>query len=260
MKQEIRTIVVDDENRSRNILKQLIVKYCPELTLVGEACSVESAKQLIENENPDLIFLDVEMPYGSGFDLLKAMNEIDFEVVFVTGFDQYAIKAIKYHALDYMLKPIDISELEKVVVSIVKNFKKKNENERLKALVKSIQTKEASLKIMINGHNGREVVRLEDILRCEAEGSCTWFNLVDGRKLLSTKNLGEYDKLFPKENSDSHIQFMRVHHAHLVNLNYVQKYCSTQRKIHLSNGCIIQVAQRRSSVFTRAIKEFNLGF
>ena len=198
---KIRTVIIDDEQKSRSILQSMLQKYCPQVTVVGEAESAEQALRVILKEKPNLIFLDVEMPHGSGFELLKQLPNLSFEVVFVTGLDFYALQAIKFHALDYLLKPVDIEELIQAVLKTETVLEQKLDNERLTQLLTSLNNPDHEMRqIAIPTLEGRVFIPVEEIIRCEADGGCTWFSLTNNRRILSFKNLGEYEKLLPGAN------------------------------------------------------------
>ena len=255
----IRAVIVDDEERVRNVLQTMVEKYTPDITVVGSADSVEAAYSLILKEKPNLIFLDVEMPYNNGFDLLKKLPKPDFEVIFVTGFDHYALKAIKFHALDYLLKPIDIQELKKAVQKVKETLAKSLNAERMTQLLNNLDNpKSDTQKITIPNAHGREFILVENIICCSADGSCTWFYLADNRKILSTINLGEYEKLLPNAYSGYANGFYRIHHGHLINLRYIQIVNRRESYVQMKDNQKISIAARRKAAFLDLLKDLNL--
>ena len=255
----IKALIVDDEQKSRNILRSMIGKYCPEVHVAGLADSADSGYELFVREQPDLVFLDVEMPHGSGFDLLKRLPSTDFEVIFVTGFDHYALQAIKFHALDYLLKPVDIDELiqavHKVKLSLAENLNK----QRLSQLLNNLNNpNQASHKIAIPTMSGREYISVEKIVRCTADGGCTWFHLTDKRKILSSKNLGEYEKILPDAYSSGIHRFFRVHYGHLINLNFIEIVNRRDNFVQMKDAAKIGIAQRRKATFLDLLKQINM--
>ena len=260
MNKKIKALIIDDEKRSRDILKFMLEKYCPEVEVLSLAESAEAAYNKIQELQPNLLFLDIEMPFGTGFDLLKRLSKIDFEVIFVTGFDHYALKAIKYHALDYLLKPVDIDELIEAVKKVDQLLSKKIDTERLDLLLKNLQdSNQEQQQIAITRQDGREFIPVKNIVRCLADGSCTWFFLDDGRKLLSSKNLGEYEKILPKPNGQFQNRFFRIHYSHLVNLSYIQKFNRKEKFVELKTGDQIAIAQRRGTPFSEILKQMKLS-
>jgi len=259
MENKIKAMIIDDESKSRDNLKWILEKYCPSVQILAQANSAKTAYILINELKPNLLFLDVEMPRGSGFDLLKMLPNIDFEVVFVTGFDHYALQAIKYHALDFLLKPIDIDELIECVDKVEIQVNKKLDTERLERLLENLENKNTELQqIAIPLKDGREFIPVEQITGCEADGSCTWINLESGRKILSSKNLGEYEKLLPKPDTKFKNRFFRVHYKHIINLSSIKKFNRGEKYIELNDGSKISIAQRRVSSFSDVLREMGL--
>lgn len=211
----LRTIIVEDEQTSRDILKNYLVKYCPTVTVLGEAKNIDEAMVLIRNNELDLIFLDVEMPYGSGFDLLDKLGKIDFEVVFVTAYNQYAIEALNKHASYYLLKPISIDDLIKAVdyVTLLKEKEYELQNSVLTPKAHPVNEK-----ITIPKQDGFEVVEMKNIIYCKADDNYTELYLVDGHKKLVSKTLKYFDDIL-KENG-----FARIHKSYLVNVSYITSY------------------------------------
>ncbi|MEO1413021.1 MAG: LytTR family DNA-binding domain-containing protein [Bacteroidota bacterium] len=259
MKKAIRSLIIDDENKSREVLKWMLQEYCPEVEILGLAESAEVAFEQIQRLHPNLLFLDVEMPYGTGFDLLKRLPQIDFEVIFVTGFDHYALKAIKYHALDYLLKPVDIDELIEAVKKVQWQIDKRMDTERLEKLLSNLQNQDAGQRqIAITQQDGREFIPVANITRCQADGACTWFYLVDGRRLLSSKNLGEYEKILPSPQGNYQNCFFRSHYGHLINLSQIKRLNRREKYVELKNGQRVPIAQRRAPRFSEILKQMNL--
>ena len=255
----IRALIIDDEPRGRNILRTLLGKYCPEVNIIGDADSADAAYAMILKHKPNLLFLDVEMPHGSGFDLLKRLPNTDFEVIFVTGFDHYALQAIKFHALDYLLKPVDIDELMQAVQKVKVALAESLNTHRLTQLLDNLNNPDqAAHKIAIPNAEGREFISVENIIRCASDGNCTWFFLKTGRKILSTKNLGEYEKLLPDAHSNGVHRFFRVHHGHLINLNYIQFVNRRENFVQMKDDAKIGIAHRRKSSFLDLLKRLNL--
>jgi len=254
MANRITTLIVDDEKRSRNTIKLMLTDYCPQIEIIGFATSANEGIDMIRNLNPQLVLLDVEMPHGSGFDLLREIGAIDFEVIFITGFDHYALQAIKFNALDYVLKPVDIDELVMAISKVEQQINSSLNNERLRRMVENFENKQ-NQQLALPSRDGHEFISIGEIVYCEADGPCTWFHLSSGRKLLSSKNLGEYEKLLPSPNDILPDNFFRIHYKYLVNLKYVTNYHYGEKRIKLTTGKSVDVAFRRSKTFRDVLNQ-----
>ncbi|MEM1320865.1 MAG: LytTR family DNA-binding domain-containing protein [Bacteroidota bacterium] len=255
----IRAVIIDDEQKSRSILRSMLNNYCPQVRVVGEAASATEGLTIIKGQQPNLVFLDVEMPHGSGFELLKQLPSLNFEVIFVTGFDFYALQAIKFHALDYLLKPVDIEELVQAVNKTAEVLQQKLDNERLTKLLINLSNPGQELKqIAIPTNDGRVFIPIEEILRCEADGGCTWFYLSDNRRLLSSKNLGEYEKLLPNADLPSSDIFYRVHYGHIINLRFIRSLNRRDSYVEMQDDTTISIAQRRKAPFIELLRQQKL--
>ncbi len=229
----LKAIIVEDEQTSREILRNYLVKYCPKVQVMGEAANVDEALVLIRNHDLDLVFLDVEMPYGNAFDLLDKVGDRTFETVFVTAYDHYAIDALNAHASYYLLKPIDIDKLIEAV-DYIKEIKEK-ENSLQNTVLKPKQAT-VNGKITIPLQHGFEVLQIEDILYCQADDNYTQIFVGDKKKLVS-KTL----KYFEDTLSDN--GFARVHKSYLVNVNAITEYRKGKGgSVVLKNGKEIMVS------------------
>jgi len=243
---ELKTIIVEDEQTSREILKNYLTKYCPTVTVIGEASNIDEAMILIRNNELDLIFLDVEMPYGSGFDLLDKFDETDFEVVFVTAYNQYAIEALNNHASYYLLKPISIDELIKAV-DYVSQIKTKEGQLQDAVLVPKIKVSDH--KITIPTQDGFEVLEMKDILYCKADDNYTELFLKNNQKKLVSKTLKYFEDIL-KESG-----FARIHKSFLVNVSYIASYKKGKGgTISLSNGKELSVSASKKAEFLSYFK------
>ena len=211
---KLQTIIVEDEETSRDILKSYLQKYCPKVTVVGEAANVEEALKLIRNHELDLVFLDVEMPYGNAFDLLDQVGDRQFETVFVTAYDHYAIDALNAHASYYILKPISI---DKLIASVDYVHEIKEKENALQDSVLTTSLSQVAGKITIPVQQGFEVLEVKDILYCQADDNYTHIHLEKGQKLVS-KTLKYFEDLLAE------FGFARVHKSFLVNVNAVTEY------------------------------------
>ena len=241
----ITSILVDDETQNRTLLRTLLEEYCEGVSVLGEAANVQEAVTLINEQKPDVVFLDIEMPKESGFRLYKYFNEIDFEIVFTTAYPKYAIKAIKLAALDYLVKPIDLDEL----VSALDRVREKKllgvNSDANHQYMGQLVANQPAQKIALTTKEGFIFVRIEDIVRCEADKSYTIFIFKDRKKLVTSKNLASYEELLKG------FGFKRVHRSHLINPNYIQQYFRGKPlMITMEDGASITIsAQKRDDLF-----------
>ena len=254
MSTELKTIVVDDEPDAVNFISSIINEYCPKLEIAGTANSVKEGKKLIIEKSPDLVFLDVEMPHGSGFDLLGHFPEKNFDVIFITAFNHYAIKAIKFSAVDYILKPININEFIKAVDKVLdKRTNNENKNKNFSALLENVRSSLPS-KLAIPTSDGMEYLNTKEIIRIEADRSYTWFYLKDKRKLLVSRNLKEYQELLSERN------FFRTHNSHLINLEHVKKYIRHEGgAIELIDGSQVPISRGKRDLFLLQMSKMSKG-
>ncbi len=240
----IPTLIVDDNKHNRAVLVKLITEYCPDIKIIGEASSVETAEAAIKKLNPELIFLDIDLGDGTAFELLTKVPESKHHIVFVTAFDKFAVDAFKVNAIDYLLKPISISDLEQSVEK-VKQYKKTINYEKLLQDLLNSRAREINQnkRIVISSQSGLKFVEPLNIIRCEADGRYTKIVLLDKSALLSSKNLKEFEDELPPD------LFFRVHHSHLINIKQVDQYYRNDDLIIMSNGDKIPLAQRKKNEF-----------
>lgn len=211
-----KVIIIDDESRPRRDLKTLIKEYCPHLEVIGEAEGVHSGEKLIRTAKPDAVFLDIAMQDGSGFDLLDRFEHFPFKVVFQTAFDEFAVKAFKYNAVDYLLKPVSIRDLKRAAAKISAQQDRNEMNLQLLSLLESTQ-KKTFKKIVLSGSEGMHFVEISQIIRLQSQANYTTFFLNSGEKITITKTIKTYEELLPKD------AFFRPHQSHIVNMEYVAK-------------------------------------
>jgi len=242
----IKAIIVDDEANNRENLRLALASYCKEVTIIGEADSAITALDLIKAQPPDLVFLDIAMPLGDGFQLLESLDHIHFDIIFVTAYNQHAIRAIKFCAIDYLLKPIDVLELKQAVNRVLSNQEKKQQQQKLELLSSQLGTPK---KIALPQSDHVEFIALSEIIRCQGEKNYTWFYLQDGRKLLVSQTLKEYVGLL----EDAH--FFRVHQSHLINLQQIKKYSRRDGGyVVMTDKEIVPVARNRKDALQVALK------
>lgn len=231
---------MDDEQHNVNILSQMLIKNHPEIEITGTANSAEEARSLIHQVKPDLVFLDVKMPVENGFDLLESLSEINFEVVFVTAFDKYALKAIKFCAIDYLLKPIAPKDLETALSRVRQVFHERNQNKRLMHLLDNLKSDARPQKIALPTANELHFVEVDKIIRCQAENNYTHFYLDNGCSVLVSKTLKEWDELL------SDYGFIRTHQSHLINKQYVKAYVKKEGGyLAMMDGSQVSISKQR---------------
>ena len=213
----IKALVIDDENRTRDLIAKMINSFGLGIKAISDGESVVSGLKAIEEHNPDIVFLDIQMPDGTGFDLLRSLPNKSFEVIFITAHEEFAIKAIKFSALDYILKPIDADELKAAVERAIKSLGSKKEEIQFDALQLNIQPNQKR-RLVLKTHESVHVVELDSIIRCESERNYTSFFINGGKKIVVSKTLKDYEILLAGHN------FLRVQQSHLINLDFVSRY------------------------------------
>jgi two-component system, LytTR family, response regulator len=243
MSRKLTTVIIDDEPDAVDFISTIVREYCTELEIKGTAHNVKDGVQIIKDIIPDLLFLDVEMPNGTGFDLLTYFPEKNFDVIFITAFNHYAIRAIKFSAVDYILKPINIEEFIESVNRVIHKHKTVSGNENLEVLLENIRTSNPT-RLVIPTSDGREYLNPKDIIRIEADRSYSWFFISDKRKILVSKHLKEFQDLLNDRN------FFRPHNSHLINLDYVRKFVRNDGGyIIMSDGSQIPISRTRKDLF-----------
>lgn len=244
----LRSVVVDDERHVRETLVTLIHDYCTGVEVVATAASAHEAREVIALHAPDIVFLDVEMPGGNGFELLGSFSQINFGVIFVTAYDHYAIRAIKLSALDYLLKPVDPSELVRAVAKASASLPAEGAGRRRHVVAREASIAHGHEKIAVPTEEGLVFVVIENLVRCRAEGNYTRLFLADGAQLLSSRTLGDYETLLSESG------FFRVHHSHLVNVHHARKYVKGKGGIlMMSDGAEVEVSVRRKDAFLESV-------
>ncbi|MEM6272868.1 MAG: LytTR family DNA-binding domain-containing protein [Bacteroidota bacterium] len=237
-----KVLIVDDETRARQVIRNYLRRFAPNLEILGEADSVASATAMLEAERPDLVFLDVRLQDGTGFDLLALLEEIDFQVIFVTAYDEYAIRAFRFNAIDYLLKPISPSEFREAIA------RAQTLRQPRPSLRHFAQTQTAPRRLTLKTLDSIHVVAVADIVRLQADNSYTTVYLRDGRSILVSRSL----KYFADLLSEAH--FARSHQSHLVNLYFVDRFDRPNMMLHLSDGIGVPVATRRRDQVLRLLE------
>lgn len=247
----IKAIIIDDESDCRITLSELLNTTCKQVVLIGEASSVEEGIELIKEVKPDLVFLDVELRNNYGFSVLEAFPNANFEVIFTTAHEKYALKAIKMSCIEYLLKPIDPNELVIAVAKYEKEKKLDINQKKFEILLENIGNAGQTLnKIAVPTSDGFFFVNTADIIYFEGDGKYTNMFSNKGEKIMSSKNLGEFEELLSDQN------FFRCHKSWLINLNYIKRYVRGDGQVVMSNDKLIDVSIRKKEEF---LKFFNKG-
>src|SRR6266498_5094866 len=241
----IRAVVIEDEEYSRRVLLEMLREHCPQINVVAEADSVKTGLVAIAEKKPQLVFLDIELQSETSFEILEKLPDINFELIFTTAFYHYALKAIKFCAIDYLLKPIDLNELEIAIAKAEKRLNREHLNKNLEVLLDNIKSgSQNSHKIALPTLEGLLFVRVSDIIYCESEGPYTRFFLKQPNKIITSKHLKEYEDLL------SEYSFFRIHKSYLINLQEIQKYIRGDGgHLIMSNGAAINVSKQRKENF-----------
>lgn len=240
-------LIIDDESDAREALKMAVEKYCPDVEILSACETPEKGLEEILNLHPDLVFLDVEMPGMSGFDLLQQLEEINFSVIFVTAYNRYAIKAIKFSALDYLLKPVDPDNLVNAVRKAKEWQHQKELTFRYQSVISNIENQQLNMdKLAIPDSEGIIFVETENIICCRADGNYTTLYLSDRKTILVSKPLKDFETIL------SNHGFSRVHHAALINMKHIQKYVKGDGGyVILSDNHHVDVSRRKKETFLR---------
>jgi two-component system LytT family response regulator len=243
----IKSIIIDDEVHCLETLSLSLNEFCPDVQLLDQCRSAKNGLLAIENYKPDLVFLDIEMPMMNGFEMLEQLPEIPFAIIFTTSYDQYAIKAIRFSALDYLLKPIDPKELV-AAIHKVQVRKSRPSAEQFSLLLNKIQNKETGFaKIAVPTSEGYELIPADAIVSCEADDNYTHFYLKNQKKVTACRTLKEVEEIL-----ESFSSFIRVHHSYLVNLNEVIKYVRGEGGyLVMTNGSTVNVSRSRKEALLK---------
>ncbi|HRP18865.1 MAG TPA: LytTR family DNA-binding domain-containing protein [Ginsengibacter sp.] len=244
----LRAILVDDEESNLRSLDVKLKNHCPEVEVVALCASAQEGLEQIEALHPDVVFMDIEMPIMNAFTLLRKLSWRNFELVFVTAYDHYAVQAIKFSALDYLVKPVEVKDL-KLAVSKVLEKKMDSSNKRLELLLENVlgQRKEIK-KIAVSSSTGLQFIKVSDIVFLEATGSYTQLYLTDKRKYMTSRILKEYEEMLPAD------IFVRIHNSHIINKDYIEKYIRGEGgQVILEGGIMLDISKRKKAEFLRII-------
>lgn len=245
----LKAILVDDEESNLSSLKEKLNRHCPQISIVATCDSAQKGIAAINSLQPDIVFLDIEMPVMNGFLMLQELSYKNFELIFTTAYDHYAIKAIRYSALDYLVKPIDIEDLKIAVQRAEEKKLNQTSNHRLELLLENLSPKKNNFqRIAIPTAEGLQFVKVDDIVYLEANVNYTHIFLKGGEKYVVSHTLKDFEEMLDPET------FLRIHHSHIINKNYAEKYIRGEGgQVVLSNGIVLDVAKRKKTEFLKAI-------
>lgn len=251
--ERIKAILIDDEERARSSLAALLADFCPEVELVAQCANVPDGVLQINKLKPALVFLDIEMPQYTGFELLGFFREVDFEIVFITAYSDYALKAFEVSAVDYILKPVEIEQLQIAVHKVIKKQQQSNMQQRLQVLRDSFRGEELR-RIAVPMSDGLLFIELSEIMMLEADGSYTNLFLTNGSKILVCKKMKFFEEVLCQRAS-----FFRPHRSFVINLNYVKKYIRGESNILMDNQMVLLVSRERKQEFEQKLKTLNMA-
>jgi len=244
----IKAIIIDDIQQARDTLKEDLKTYCPDVEIIGEAEGVVSGVKLLKAHQPDVLFLDIQMQDGSGFDLLEILPEINFKIIFTTASDAFAIKAFRFSAIDYLLKPIDPDELTEAVKKI--EVATPQAKESFDLLLDTFKEKSAPRKLVLHTQEKIHVVGIEEIVRCESSGNYTIFHFTNAPKLMVTRTLKEFDQMLQDQG------FARVHQSNLVAKQHIKGYNKQEGGfLEMSDGSHVSVSLRKKATVMKMLGE-----
>ncbi len=248
----INAVVIDDEERARDSLKGLINNFCKDVRIVGEASNVPDGVTVINKHRPQVVFLDIEMPDYNGFEIVDFFRDVDFEIIFVTAYSEYALKAFEVSAIDYLLKPVDADKLQAAIEKAKKRLNGADMMNKMH-LLKDSMNSGSFHKIALPVSEGLIFVTISEIVYLEADGAYTEVWLNNGTRIVVSKKLKFFEDVL--ENKPF---FFRSHRSYIVNINYIEKYNRSENSLKLDNGKIVIISRDRKSEFERQLKENNL--
>jgi two-component system, LytTR family, response regulator len=243
---KIRAILVDDEESARDVLENLLLRFCPDVELIAKCESVLEAVEVIKKEKPDLVFLDIEMPNYAGYELVNLLPKTDFEIIFVTAYDQYAIRAFETAAIDYLLKPIDIERLKVAITRVLNQHNLQQQAQRLSLFRDTLQDKQIK-SIIISDKGQQHVIAIESIVAIEAQESYSFVHTSD-KKYTVSKNLKHFETIF-----SGNVSFMRVHKSWIISKKHILNYSKTDLSISLTKDIVARLSKYKKVEFEEAI-------
>jgi len=249
MAERIKTILVDDQPDNLTLLENQIAKTSANIEIIDEAMSVQEAVTKINNLEPDLVFLDIKLPDGKGFDVINQVENDNFQVIFVTAYEEYAIKAFEFSALHYLLKPVSLDELQKALERFESSRRDENFENQLTTLTENLNSQ--NKKIILPASDGLSIIELDDIVHLESSNNYTSFYLNNGERIMVSKPISTYERLL------SDLYFARIHNKHIINLKYVKKYVRGRGGyVVLTDNSHVDVSEGRKKGFLEKLKRF----
>ncbi len=247
----LKVVIIDDELNSREVIENTLLATSKNVEVVSFGDSVKSGLEAIQKHKPDIVLLDVQMPDGTGFDLLSSLGQINFKVIFITAHQEFALQAFKFSALDYILKPLDANDLTTAIKRAQETLEQNDIGMNIKILNNNLQNKtKDTKKLILKSSDQINAVNVKDIIRCESDGNYTKFVLNDGRKILVTKILKEYDEMLQP------FGFFRVHQSHLINIDFFETYIKTDGGVVvMSDKSEIPLASRKKEAFLKLLSD-----
>ena len=246
----MKVIIIDDEIRTRKSIADILKFSQQDIELVAEAEDVATGVDAIIEYKPDLILLDIDMPDGTGFDLLKKLNDIHFKIIFITAYEEYAVRAFEFSAIDYILKPVDPKKLIDAIDKAHQLVEQENINLKLNALFANIENSVSeNKKLVLKTSESIYIINTHDIVRCESDGGYTQFYLIDGKKILVSRNLKDYEGMLDG------FGFYRIHQSHMINLKYIDHYSKTEGgAVVMKDSSNLPVARRKKESFLKLLE------
>ena len=243
-----KVLIIDDEKPTRDFIRKMLESFDLKLEIYTDGESVQSGIEAIENLKPDIVLLDIQMPDGNGFDVLKAVSNKSFEIIFITAYQEFAVQAIKFSALDYILKPIDAEELKNAVTNALQLLSHKKDDQQIQALQNNIQP-HLKRKLVLKTQESIFVVEIDDIVHCEADKNYTFFFLTSGKKILVSKTLKDFETLL------NGYGFFRVQQSHLINVEFIDRYDKQQGgSVILKDGTAIPLSPAKKEQFFKLLE------
>lgn len=243
MKKTHKAILVDDEQSARDILAGLLERFCPQIEIMDKCCDLEEAVAAIKKHQPELVFLDIEMPNYAGYEIVSFFDKIDFEIIFITAYDHYAIKAFEISAVDYLLKPIDIERLKLSIARFEEKSELRSMQEAYKVLRENLN-KSKLTKILIPFQGEQKVIPVKEILAFEAQEAYAAIHVSSGDRYVVSKNVKHFEKLL-----NDHDNFFRTHKSWLINMDYIKAYSKSELTVTLENDIVTKLSKYRKADF-----------
>ncbi len=246
----MKVAIIDDETRARKSIVDILKFHSLDIVVVAEADCVKTGIEAVKKHKPDIVLLDIDMPDGTGFDLLKALSYIDFKIIFITAYEEYAVRAFEFSAIDYILKPVDPKKLHDAISKVQHIVEKENINLKLNALFANLDNiNPNSRKLVLRTAEKIYIISTQDIIRCESDMGYTQFFLADGKNILISKNLKDYEVMLDG------LGFFRIHQSHLINLKYIDYYDKTEGgSVRMKDSSMLPLSRRKKESFLKLIE------